>query len=100
MLHCTNRCSKPKKWHKTCSDAYPRVDLNDMDGLEHLARAVCDGVFLPGNPPTLTGYHDWQQIIVGTMLTHLSGKNTRGALSPCTFVSHNTKWASEEATPL
>ena len=68
-LHCTEWCGKSKKCHKICSDAYPRVNLNDVDSLEHLAWVVYDGVFLPWNPPTLTGYHDWQWIIAGTTLS-------------------------------
>ena len=50
-LHCTERRGKPKKHHKMHGEAYPRVDLNDMDSLERLAWVVYDGVFLPGNPP-------------------------------------------------
>ena len=72
-----------------------------MDGLEHLSWAVYDGVFLPGNPPTLTGHHDWQWIIVGTTLkTHLSRETSRGALRPCTVVSHDTEQAAREAASL
>ena len=66
LLHCTEWCCKPKKCHKTCSEAYLKVHLNDVDGLEHLAWVVYDGVFLPGKPPALTGHHDWQWIIAGT----------------------------------
>ena len=52
QCHLQQGLRAPKKHHKTCSKAYPRVDLNDMDSLEPLAWAV----------------HDWQWIIVGTTL--------------------------------
>ena len=88
--------SKPKKCHKTCSEAYPRVDLNDVDGLEHLG-AVYDGVFLPGNPPALTGHHDWQQIIVGTTLRLIYQGATVGVhCPPCTATSHNAEQATKQ----
>ena len=62
--------------------AYARVDLNNMDGLEHLAWAVYDGVFFPRDPPTLTGYHDWQWIIVGPTLHLIYQGATAGANCP------------------
>ena len=59
-----------------------KVDLNDMDSLEHLAWAVYDGVFLPGNPPALTGHHDWEWIIVGATLRFIYQGATAGVHSP------------------
>ena len=95
-LHCTEQCSKPKKCHKMCSEAYLRVDLNDVDGLKHLAWVVYNGVFLPGNPPALTGHHDWQLIIVGTTLRLIYQGATVGAhCPPCTITSHNAEQAAK-----
>ena len=84
------QCGKPKKCHKMHGEAYPRVDLNDMDGLECLAWAVYDGVFLPGNPPALTGHHDWQWIIVGTILRLVYWGATAGAHCPHAQSPHTT----------
>ena len=71
-------------------EAYPRVDLNDVDGLECLVWAVYDGVFLPGNPPALTGHHDWQWIIVGTILRLVYWGATAGAHCPHAQSPHTT----------
>ena len=79
------------------SKAYPRVDLNDVDSLEHLAWAVYDGVFLPGNPPALTGHHNWQWIIAGTMLRLIYWGATVGAhCPPCTVALHNAEQAAKQ----
>ena len=69
-LCCTKWCSSPKQPCNTLGDAYPKVVLNDVNGLEHLAWAMCDSVFVPGDPPALTGHHDWSHIITG-MTLHL-----------------------------
>ena len=89
---------KPKKCHNTCGKAAVRVDLNDMDGLEHLAWAIYDGVFLPGDLRMLTGYHNWQQIIARTML-HLIYRGTTADehRPPCTVMLLNAEQARKEA---
>ena len=95
-LCCTEQSSKPKKHHKTHGEAYLRVHLNDVDGLECFALAVYNGVFLPGNPPVLTGHPDWEWIIVGTMLRLIYQGATVGAhCPPCTVTSHNTEQAAK-----
>ena len=72
-----------------------RVDLNDVDGLEHLSWAVYDSVFLPKDPLMLTGYQDWQQIIAGTMLCLIYWGTTAGAHCPlCTVTLLNAKEAA------
>ena len=62
-LCCMEWCSCAKKCCNTLSDAYPLVDLTDVDDLEDLAWAVYDGIFIPGDPPILTGHHDGLHII-------------------------------------
>ena len=87
---CTKKCCN------SFGNAYPLVDLTGMDNLEHLAWAVYDSVFIPGNPPILTGHHDWSCIITG-MTLHLifCGKTTWGGHCPlCTVVSFNAKQAT------
>ena len=85
-LHCTEQCGKPKEYHKMHGEAYLRVDLNDVHGLECLAWAVYDRVFLPGNPPVLTGHHDWQWIItLGPHSDSSIGEQQQG----CTAPMHN-----------
>ena len=74
------------------------MDLNDVDELECLAWAVYDGVFLPRDPPMLTGYHDWQWIIAGTMIHLIYQGTTAGAHCPlCTVVLFSAKQATKEA---
>ena len=67
-LHCTEQCSSQKKECNTLETVYARVNLSDVDGLECLAWAVYNGVYVPGDPLDLTGHHDWERIIVGTTL--------------------------------
>ena len=95
-FHCTEHHGRPKTCHKMHSEAYPRVDLNDVDGLEHLALVVYDGIFLPGNPPVLMGHHDWQWIIAGTMLRLIYQGATVGVHCPsCTIASHIAEQAAK-----
>ena len=42
-LCCTEQCGSQKECN-TLGAAYPRVNLSDVDGLEHLAWAVYNGV--------------------------------------------------------
>ena len=59
-LCCMERHGSKKEESNTLGAAYPKVNLSDVDGLEHLAWAVYDGVYVPGNLPDLTGCH-WDQ---------------------------------------
>ena len=80
-VHCTEWRSSTKKCCHTLGDAYPLVNLGDVDGLECLAWAIYDGVFVPGKPPRLTGHHDWAHIITRTTLCLIfHGKTMGGAL--------------------
>ena len=86
-LHCKEQQGKLKKCCYTHGEAAARVDLNDADGLECLTWAFSDGVFLPGDLLMLTGYHDWQRIIAGTML-HLISLGATGDEHCSTMHSH------------
>ena len=92
LLHCTKWHGCAKKHCNTLGDAYPLVDLTDVDDLECLGWAVYNGVFIPGNPPT--GHHDWSCIIT-EMTLHLifCGKTVGAHCPPYTVVSFNAKWA-------
>ena len=79
-LHCMEWCSCTKKHCNSFGDSYPLVDLTDVDDLEHLAWAVYNGVFIPGDPPILTGHHDWSCIITGMTLHLIFCGKTGGAL--------------------
>ena len=94
-MHCTEWCSSPKKPCNNLGDAYPRVVLSDMNGLEHLRWAVYDGMFVPGDISVLTGHHDWSCIITGTTL-HLifCRKAPSEHCEPCTVASFNAKQAT------
>ena len=85
-LCCMEWYSSPKKPCNTLGDIYPRVVLSNVNGLECLALAMYDSMFVPGNPLGhhdcwLTGHHDWSHIIAGTTL-HLifHRKNPKQAL--------------------
>ena len=86
------------EWHsctKKCCNTYPLADLTDMDDLEPLAWVVYDSIFLPGDPPILTGHHDWLCIITEmTLCLIFHGKTMEEHCPPCTVVSFNAKWAT------
>ena len=71
------------------------MDLSDVDGLEHLAWVVYNGIFIPGNPPRLISHHDWSCIIAG-MTFHLiyHGKTVGEHCPPCTVASFNARCAT------
>ena len=94
-LHCMECCSSLKKPCNTLGDAYPRVVLSNVNGLECLAWAMYDGVFVPGDPPALTGHHDWSRIITGTSLCLIfHGKTPSEHCECCTVASFNAKQAT------
>ena len=83
-----------KKCCNTLGDAYPLVDLSDVDGLECLACATYTGVFVPGDPPKLTSHHNWSCIIAGMTLHLIYHGKTVGEHCPlCTVASFNAKHA-------
>ena len=93
-LHYMEWCGSAKMCCNTLNDAYPLVDLTDVDDLEHLAWAMYNGVFIPGDPPKLTSHHKWSCIITGmTLCLIYCGKTMEEHCSPCTVASFNSKWA-------
>ena len=95
LFCCTEWHGSPKKPCNTLGDAYPRVILSDVNSLECLAWAVYNGVFVPGDPPALTGHHDWSCIIAGTTLCLIfHGKTPSKHCEPCTVTSFNAKQAT------
>ena len=56
---------------------------------------LSDGVFLPGNPPALTGHHDWERIIVGTTLRLIYRGATVGVHYPHAVILHNAEQAAK-----
>ena len=85
----------PKKPCNTLGDAYHRVVLSNVNSLECLAWAMYDGVFVPGDPPVLTGHHDWSHIIAGTILHLIFCRKTPSEhCEPCTVASFNAKQAT------
>ena len=72
------------------------MDLQDADCLKHLAWAVYDGVFMPGNKLALSGHHDWDRVIAGTLICLISwGQTDKEHCGPATIASFNAKWATE-----
>ena len=70
---CMEWHGSEKKKENMLGDAYPWVDFQDADGLECLAWAVYDRVFVPGNKPALSGYYDWDHVVAGTLICLISG---------------------------
>ena len=69
-----------------------------MKGLEHLAWAVYDGVYMPGDLPDLTGHHDWERIIAGTTLHLIFCRRTNDEhFKPLTVASLNAEQATKLA---
>ena len=94
-LCCTEWCGSPKKPCNTLGDAYPRIVLSNVNGQECLAWAMYDGVFVPGDPPALTGHHDWSCIITGkTLCLIFCGKTPSKHCEPCTVTSFSAKQAT------
>ena len=93
-LRCMEWHSSQKKECNTLGAAYPRVNLSDVNGLVHPAWAVYNGMYVPGDPPALTGYHNWECIFTGTTL-HLifCGKTNGEHCKPLTIASLNAKQA-------
>ena len=92
---CCMECHGSDKKHcNTLGDAHPLVDLNDVDDLECLGWAVYKSIFIPGDPPRLTGHHTWSHIMAG-MTLHLiyCGKTVGEHCPPCTVASFNAEWA-------
>ena len=95
LLCCMEWHGSPKKPCNALGDAYPRVVLSNMNDLEHMAWAIYDSVFVPGNPPVLTGHHDWLHIITGTTLHLIFCRKTPSEhCEPCTVASFNAKQAT------
>ena len=94
-FRCMEQCGSQKKC-KMLGAAYPRVNLSSVDGLEHLTWAVYDGVYMPGNPPSLTGHHDWESLNVGTTI-HLiyHGRTNVEHCKPSTLASLNAEQATK-----
>ena len=92
-LHCMEWHGSQKECN-TLGATYPRVNLSDVNGLEHLALAVYNEVYIPGDPPALTGYHDWEHIIAGTTLCLIFHGKTNGEhCKPSTIASLNAEQA-------
>ena len=93
-LHCTKQHSSKKKCH-TLGDAYPKVNLRDINGLKCLAWAIYDGVYMPSDEPALSGYNKWESIVVGTLI-HLvfCGQTNKEHCKSMTIASFNMKQAT------
>ena len=79
-------------------DAYPQVDIQDADGLEHLAWAMYDGLFVSGNKPALSSHYDWDCVVAGTLICLIFwGQTDKEHCGPATIASFNARWATELA---
>ena len=87
-----------KKCCNTLGYIYPQVSLDDVDSLKNLAWAMYNGVFVPGKPPVLIGYHNRSCIIFG-ITPHLifCGKTSEEHYPPCKVASC---WAKQASGPM
>ena len=93
---CTEWHRSEKKKGNMLGDAYPWVDLQDADGLKHLAWAVHDGVFMPSNKLAVSGHYDWDCMVAGTLICLIfQGQTDKDDCGPMTIASFNVKWATE-----
>ena len=69
---CTEQHGSKKKKGNMLGDAYPQVDFRDADGLDCLAWAMYDGIFVPGDKPALFGHYDWDRVVAGTLIHLIS----------------------------
>ena len=98
-LHqCMEWCGSEKKKGNTLGDAYLQVDFRDADGLEHLAWAMYNRVFMPGNKPALSGHYNWDCVVAGTLICLIFwGQTDKEHCGPVTIASFKMKWATEPA---
>ena len=80
------------------------MNLSNVNGLEHVAWAVYDGVYMAGEPLALTGQHEWAHIIM-EMTSYLifCGVTNSGHCEPLTVTSLNgrqtTKLVQQQELP-
>ena len=74
------------------------MDFQDIHGLECLAWAMYDRLFVPGNKLALSGHYNWDHVLVGTLI-HLIfwGQTDKKHCGLMTVASFNVKWATELA---
>ena len=93
LLQYMEWCSNPKKACNTLGNAYPRVNLNAVNGLKRLTWAIYNGVYMPSKLPALTGHHDWERIITGTQGLIFHGVTANEHCEPLMVASLNAKQA-------
>ena len=96
--HCTERRGGGKPKGCTLGDAYPHINLRDPAGLEQLAWVVYDGTFVPGPPPEISGCHDWDHVLAGTLVPLIHhGEMPYTHCAPCTIVGADAQRATQLA---
>ena len=79
------------------------MDVNDELGIERLARAVYDGVLIPGEMPQLSGQHAMSCIITGMFsLIYKETRvvNTAPSHAPLHHSSHTGIQKGQNSCPL
>ena len=67
-----------------------------MGGLERLAWAIYDRVFIPGRVPDMLQYQDWDHIVVGILVPLIyQGEMVWDHCGPATIAGANTQRATE-----
>ena len=80
----------------TLGVAYPHVNIWDVAGLEKLAWAIYDGVYILGRVPALSGYRDWDRIVVGTPIPLIyQGEMVWHHCGPTTIAGDNVQKATK-----
>ena len=94
-LHTEWRGSGKAK-EQTLGDAYPHINFQDVAWLERLAWAIYDGVFVPDRAPDMSGYQDWDHIVVGTLVPLIYQEEmVWDHCGPTTIAGANTQRATE-----
>ena len=90
--HCTEWRRGGKAKGQTSGDAFPHINFQDVAWLERLASAIYDRVFIPGRAPDMSGYQDWDCIVVGTLVSLIyQGKMVWDHGGPTTIAGANAQ---------
>ena len=93
---CTEQHRGGKAKGRTLGDAYPCVDFQDVAGQELLAWAIHYGVLVLGRVPDMSGYQDWDCIVVGTLVPLIyQGEIVWDHCGPTTVAGANAQRVTE-----
>ena len=96
QCHCTEWHGLEKAKEVILGDAYPYIDFQDVAKLEPLAWAIYNSTFVLGQAPDLSGYLDWDCIVVGMIIPLIyQGEMSENHCRPTTITGTNAKEGTE-----